>query len=143
MDATSAASKFPVGIKATNQANTGLAAEDLSIQYATITDAESAIKMKNVEDAYIAQNELSDFDHGIEYYADQHYQNATVIRKNKITGGTASNKKGHGIVVAPKKDPVGQSSDPNAFTNKINLDIECNKIWYNELGIVGCGELKT
>jgi len=89
----------------------------------------------------INHNTLSGFDHGIEYYADQNYNRATKIRKNKITGGTSSNKTGHGIVVAPIKDPVGASTGENNSQNTINLKIRCNKIWYNELGIVGSGYL--
>jgi hypothetical protein len=89
----------------------------------------------------IKNNTLSGFDHGIEYYADQNHTSATVIRKNKITGGNSYNQSGHGIVVAPIKDPVGASTGANNSTNTINLEIRCNKLWYNELGIVGSGNL--
>jgi hypothetical protein len=89
----------------------------------------------------INHNTLSGFDYGIEYYADQNYNRATKIRKNKITGGTPSTPSGHGIVVAPNEDPVGASTGANNSTNTINLEIRCNKIWYNELGIVGSGNL--
>jgi hypothetical protein len=118
-----------------------LSTESLIVDGNSIDNAQHAIYLKNVRDTEVDNNTLTAFDHGIEYYADQNYQNATVIRKNKVTGGTASQPSGHGIVVSPEEDPVNAGSGANTSGNTINLDIECNKIWYNELGIVGSGEL--
>ncbi len=100
------------------------------------------VYMKNVRNSVVDNNTLTNFDHGIEYYANQNYSKETVIRENKITGGTSSNEKGHGIVVSPAKDPVdARNAGGNTNGNVINLNIECNKLWYNKLGIVGSGDL--
>jgi hypothetical protein len=44
-------------------------------------------------------------------------------------------------VVAPQVDPRNNNTSANSSPNTINLEIRCNKLWYNELGIVGSGNL--
>jgi parallel beta-helix repeat protein len=120
----------------------GKTTEALGIENNTISEANHGIYLDEVRDSYFGNNTVTNCDHGIEYYADQNYTNATVIRENKITGGTSGNKTGHGIVVAPEVDPRNNNTSANSSSNTINLEIRCNKIWYNELGIVGSGNLK-
>jgi len=108
---------------------------NISIMHTTVAASETCIYMDQTGNSTIENCGLSSSNNGIEYY-NSNAPNPTTIDHNTIVNNT------YGIVVAPSRHPVGAPSTANSTSNTINLDITCNKLWNNDIGILGCGNLK-
>ncbi len=97
----------------------------------------SAINLSQVNHLILTNDSTWSFLKGIEYY---NYTNNCVglIAENDIQ----NNK--YGLVIAPECDPTATSlacSNSNNYTNLRRLEYSCNKIFNNDWGIAGVGDI--
>ncbi|PSR05714.1 MAG: hypothetical protein BRD49_04275, partial [Bacteroidetes bacterium SW_10_40_5] len=107
---------------------------NISIMHTTVAASETCIYMDQTGNSTIENCGLSSSNNGIEYY-NSNAPNPTTIDHNTIVNNT------YGIVVAPSVHPIPGNSTANSTSNTINLNITCNKLWNNDIGILGCGQM--
>ncbi len=97
----------------------------------------SGVNLSQVDNLIMSNDSLYSFLKGIEYY--NYTNNCTgLIAENDIQ----NNK--YGLVIAPECDPTATSlacTNSTNYTNLRKLEYTCNKIFNNDWGIVGVGDI--